>query len=139
MDWLLWDSLRFTILPWVVLSYDIMCQYKIKFWDRMWSQFGGGLWKHVLEDEGLGFSWLIPKFHLPAHIQGCWEIFNYNYEKWTGHTDGEGVERGWPQINSLAKSAREMTPGSWHDLLEDHVGDANWKKITGLGVYAHFE
>ena len=66
----------------------------------------------------------------------CWEIFNYNYEKWTGHTNGEGVECGWPQINSLAKSAREMTPGSWHDLLEDHIGDANWKKVTGFGEYA---
>ncbi len=53
----------------------------------------GAVWWWALETyEALGFSWLIPKFHLLAHIQACWEIFNYNYEKWTGHTDVESYD-----------------------------------------------
>ena len=35
-------------------------------------------------------TFTVPKFHLPAHIKTCWESFNYNFAKWTGHSDGEG-------------------------------------------------
>jgi hypothetical protein len=131
MDYFIWSSLRDTLLLWIVISYDIMCQYWIKFWQRMWNNFEG-VWVHVLENENLGFIRCIPKFHLPVHIIKCWEDFNFNFTRWTAHTDGESVERNWAPLNLLARSAKEMGPGAWRDLLEDHISDMNWKKVVGM-------
>jgi hypothetical protein len=78
---------------------------------------------------------LVPKFHLPAHIEKCQVNFSFNYTKGVGRTDGEAPERGWSKINGLAASAREMGPGSRRDTLEDHMGDSNWKKVVGMGKY----
>jgi hypothetical protein len=119
------------VLLGIVLSYDIMCQYFINLWKRAGSNFDSK-WT-ILEAATTIFIYLIPKFHLLAHIRKCWEEFNFNYHRWVGHTDGEGVERGWSRLNPLARSAREMGPGAWRDLLEEHMLYSNWKKITGLG------
>ncbi|KAG1879782.1 hypothetical protein F4604DRAFT_1679367 [Suillus subluteus] len=51
-----------------------------------------------------------------------------------GQTDGEAPECGWSNINPMASSTKEMGPGSWRDVLDDHFGDWNWKKVVGLGA-----
>ena len=30
---------------------------------------------------------------------------------------------------------KEMGPGSWHDTIDDHFGDWNWKKVISLGKF----
>jgi hypothetical protein len=124
-----WSNLRHTLVLYLVLSYDIMCQYSKHFWPRMQTRFPGSRFLNGL----VHFAWLVPKFHLPAHIRKCWEMFNYYYELFTGHTDGEGIERNWSDLNKLAGSVREMGPGSWRDTLDDHMGDLNWRKLIALG------
>jgi hypothetical protein len=131
MDYANYMSWRNTLLLWIVLSYDIMCQYWVNFWTRMTTHFDDKSGRLYSGD--VHFTPLIPKFHLPAHIKRCWEKFNFNFAKWTGHTDGEGVERGWSLLNRLKRSLKEMGPGAWRDTLEDHIGDSNWKKIGGFG------
>lgn len=42
--------------------------------------------------------------------------------------DGEAPECGWANINQVATSMKEMGPGSRKDVLNNHFGDANWKK-----------
>ena len=76
---------------------------------------------------------LVPKFHLLAHIESCQQSFSFNYVRFVGWTDGKAPERGWADLNGLAYSTREMGPGSRQDTLEDHLGDWNWKKITSMG------
>ena len=34
-------------------------------------------------------------------------------------------------------STREMGPGSRHDTLEDHFGNANWQKLVTLGMCSY--
>lgn len=133
MDYLVWSSFRDTLLLLFVLSYDIMCQYSINFWDRMGCNFGGRDWLFLTG--AVSFLWVVPKFHLPAHIRKCWEEYNFAFTRWTAHTDGESVERGWSLLNRLRRVLREMGPGAWRDTLEDHVGDHNWKKTFGLGGF----
>ena len=76
---------------------------------------------------------LVPKFHLPSHVEECNLAFSFNLTKGIGRTDSEAPERGWANINPAAQSTKEMGPGTRCDTLDDHFGDWNWKKIIRLG------
>lgn len=132
MDYLFYSSLRDTSLPRIVVSYDIACQWDRNFWARMSQKFPGG-W--AVNRGCVYLVFLVPKFHLPAHIKRCNIDYSFNYTKWVGRTDGEEVERGWARLNGLSYSTKEMGPGSRRDTIEDHMGYSNWRKVTGLGRY----
>ena len=78
---------------------------------------------------------LIPKFHLPAHILKCRADYSFNLTPCVGRTDGEAPKCGWSEANSMAASTREMGPGSCRDTLNDQFGDRNWGKIAKMGTY----
>jgi hypothetical protein len=80
-------------------------------------------------------TFVVPKFHLPAHIVACQRDFSFNLTPFVGHTEGEAPECGWADINGAAQSTKEMGPGSRRDTLDDHFGDWNWKKVAGLGEF----
>ncbi|KAJ7890976.1 hypothetical protein B0H14DRAFT_3428848 [Mycena olivaceomarginata] len=79
------------------------------------------------------FTFLVPKFHLPAHIEACNLKFSFHLTPEVGQTDGEAPERGWANANPLARSTKEMGPGSRRDTLDDHFNDWNHKKIIAMG------
>jgi hypothetical protein len=79
------------------------------------------------------FKFLVPKFHLLAHIEVCNLKFSFHLTRDVGQTDGEAPERGWANANPLARSTREMGPGARRDTLDDHFNDWNHKKIIVLG------
>jgi hypothetical protein len=80
------------------------------------------------------FHFLIPKFHLPAHIMACQTIFSFNFNCHVGRTDREAPKCGWSQVNAVATSTTEMGPGHRRDTLDDHFGDINWRKTTLMGM-----
>ena len=86
-----------------------------------------------LDAERFQFSYLVPKFHLPAHGESCQTSYSFNYTKGVGRTHGETVEQGWANINLAALSTREMGPGARHLALDDNWSGWNWKKILGMG------
>ncbi|KAF9463292.1 hypothetical protein BDZ94DRAFT_1321830 [Collybia nuda] len=131
MDYLYFTSLKDTPLVELVVSYDIACQWSVKLWDRM-GQYPQHL--HCGPSDKRSISFLVPKFHLPAHIMSCQTAFSFNFNLHVGCTDGEAPERGWSHINPVAMSTREMGPGSRQDTLDDHFGDWNWKKTTLMGI-----
>ncbi|EAU81022.1 hypothetical protein CC1G_10141 [Coprinopsis cinerea okayama7 len=77
---------------------------------------------------------MVPKFHLPAHIQSCRENFSLNFTPGAAITDGEGNERTFDYANRFAGSTREMRPGARIKLLNDVCNDWNWKKTTKYGT-----
>ncbi|KAG1809071.1 uncharacterized protein BJ212DRAFT_1448831 [Suillus subaureus] len=79
------------------------------------------------------YRFFVPKFHLAAHIAASQAVFLFNWSPHVGRTDREAPERGWADINHVAASMKEMAPGMCQDVLDDHFGDWNWKKVTGLG------
>ncbi|EDR12084.1 uncharacterized protein LACBIDRAFT_324502 [Laccaria bicolor S238N-H82] len=121
------ERVKDTDLVEVVVSYDIACQWSSDIWGRM-MKYPHTM--HVDHDDHTRFRFLIPKFHLPAHIKACQEKFSFNFNRHVGRTDGEAPERGWSHINPVAMSTREMGPGSRRDTLDDHFGNWNWKKTT---------
>ncbi|KAG1885233.1 hypothetical protein F4604DRAFT_1918904 [Suillus subluteus] len=111
------------------ISYDIACQWSKHLWTRM-SAFPHEY--HIKHDQK-SITFLVPKFHLPAHVAKCQSNFSFNFIKGVGRTDGEAPERGWADINPIATSTRKMGPGSRRDTLDDHFNDWNWKKICTMG------
>jgi KDZ transposase-like protein len=129
MDYFLLSSLRGLELSRIVISYDIACQWSRNL-KRCCSTYGPNM---ISDLPDLEITYMVPKFHLPAHITKCQEDFSFNFTPYVGRTDGESPERGWAAANAIANSTKEMGPGSRRDTLDDHFGDYNWRKITDLG------
>lgn len=117
-----------------MISYDIVCEWHKNVWER--SRILPPQLRLSSTVENVTF--LVPKFHLPAHITACTIKHSFNLTRHVGRTDGETPERGWANTNALATSTRESGPGSRRDTLDDHFNDWNWKKITGLGELVVF-
>ncbi|KAF8058561.1 hypothetical protein FPV67DRAFT_1565454 [Lyophyllum atratum] len=128
MDMIFLSSMAGVLLMWVVLSYDIACQYSKNFWTRL---------SHLPDD--LQFInmpriwWKVPKFHLPPHKPGCHGPYSLNYTQGVGRTDGEGVERNWAFLNGAAPSTSQMGPGARHDTLDDFMSYWNYRRTVDFG------
>jgi hypothetical protein len=134
MDYIFFSSLRNNKARCIVISYDVVCQWFKKLWHRM--KVIPHHWQ--VDHEGkTSVVFLIPKFHLPSHIQYCHNNFSWNLTKRVGRTDGECPERGWSVGDPLASSVREMGPGQRRDVIDGHIGDRNHKKVVGMGE--HFQ
>ncbi|KAF8429324.1 hypothetical protein L210DRAFT_3418879 [Boletus edulis BED1] len=130
MDYLVFSALRsFAPLQVLKVSYDIACQWHKHLWERM--KRVPDMW-HI-DQTSKDITFLVPKFHLPAHITECQWLFSFNLVRGVGRTDGETPERAWASINPAASSTKEMGPGSQWDVIDDHFGDWNWKKLVTLG------
>ena len=78
--------------------------------------------------------WLVPKFHLAAHVDACADCFSFNYTPLVGRTCGEMVESNWSPLVKRAASIREMGHGRRCDTLGDIMADWNYRKNTHAGV-----
>ncbi|KAL6303051.1 hypothetical protein BKA93DRAFT_818202 [Sparassis latifolia] len=130
MDYIFWSTVRqhspFEMID-IVASYDIACQWAKNIWTRF---------KHYRMSSNLlnrSFTFIIPKFHLPAHQELCHVAYSFNLLPWVAQTDGEGVEWGHATHNPYASSTKEMGPGSRRDILNDAFGNSNWRKVSNLG------
>jgi hypothetical protein len=131
MDYLFFSSLFYTTLISLVISYDICCQWSIHLWERM-LDFPS---LYHIDTTAIVSTFVVPKFHLPAHVSRCQTAFSFNFTRWVGRTDGEAPKRGWADINQAASSTKEMGPGSRRDTIDDYFGDWNWKKVVSMGKH----
>ncbi|KAJ7893529.1 hypothetical protein B0H13DRAFT_1625179 [Mycena leptocephala] len=129
MDYMFFRSLAGTDLVRFFVSYDIACQWHKNIAVHM-EKYSPEI---RLLPEGKFLTFLVPKFHLPAHIEACNLLYSFNLTPHVGQTDGEAPERGWANANPLATSTKEMGPGARRDALDDHFNDWNYKKILALG------
>ncbi|KAG2144545.1 hypothetical protein DEU56DRAFT_883917 [Suillus clintonianus] len=130
MDYIVFSALSaFASTPIVNFSYDIACQWHKELWRHV-STLPSQLQPNCTHT---AFNFFVPKFHIAAHIAACQTNFSFNWTPGVGRTDGEAPERGWADINRVAASTKEMGPGSRREVLDDHFGDWNWKKVTAFG------
>lgn len=129
MDYLFFSSTSQQGYVRLVMSYDIVCQWSVHIWSRMEAIPG----YMQIDREGKQFVFLVPKFHLPAHVERCQTSFSFNLTRGVGRTDGEAPERAWSNINALAPSAKQMGPASYRETIDDHFADWNHQRVTGLG------
>ena len=132
MDYALWSALMPSLkagVTRVLLSYDIGCQWHKNVQARLDSYTAFSLIK-VADFEY--WKVLIPKFHLEGHGTECHVLFNPACTKWAGRMDGERIESGWAQSNSMATWTRESGPFARRNILDDHWNAFNWSKLLGL-------
>ncbi|KAJ7877924.1 hypothetical protein B0H14DRAFT_3083043 [Mycena olivaceomarginata] len=121
MDFMLWKSLEHhDDIVQLYISYDIVCQWHKNIWQHL-AEYTPQL---CLRGTKRYYCWLIPKFHLPAHIEACNILFSFNLTPF-----------GWANANPLVSSTKEMGPGAQRNALDDHFNDWNHKKILGLGKF----
>ncbi|KAF7312981.1 CxC2 domain-containing protein [Mycena kentingensis (nom. inval.)] len=116
------------LLLWMIVSYDIVCQWIKKLLERV---------KALEPRFRIRVIWalvrfVIPKLHILGHIAKCRTRFSLLLLRGGAQTDGEGIERPWSNIRGVVASTRASGPGSRADQLDDHWGFWNWRKVIGL-------
>ncbi|KAK0227419.1 hypothetical protein EDD85DRAFT_958034 [Armillaria nabsnona] len=126
MDYIFCGRLQHLALHCVVVSYDINCQWLKKLWERM------DIYPMSMRPQQApaDFVYLIPKFHLPAHIPSCHMKYSFYKTLYVGETDSEAPEYRWSRLNPLPASLKVMGPGGYLDMLDDHISDYNYRKTT---------
>ncbi|KAF7970236.1 hypothetical protein HWV62_24724 [Athelia sp. TMB] len=130
IDFILFSVLFGLVVRWLVLSYDICCQYSRNLVKRS-RQLPASMQPadpKLLSEAKL----VIPKMHLHNHGESCQLNFNLNFLEHSAETDAEDPERFWSWENPGSMSTREMTDGARYEVLCDHVAAWNWGKITSF-------
>ncbi|KAL0564016.1 hypothetical protein V5O48_018041 [Marasmius crinis-equi] len=118
----------FSALTWVMLMYDICCQWIVKLDKRMTEWPAAAFVRRVLSViPGVG------KLHEPGHKQEEHQQYSLNYIRGAANTDGEAQERIWAEHNKLGNLTRTMGPGGRQDILEACFAFWNWLKYRGMG------
>ncbi|KAJ7129684.1 hypothetical protein C8R44DRAFT_872918 [Mycena epipterygia] len=120
MDFILFSALLNTVFYYLILSYDIACQYSKNFWTRMF---------HIPVSK-LRVWFKIPNFHILGHKEGCHAAYSFHWMWGAGRTHSETVEQNWEFTNGAASSTKMMGLGSCASTLEDLFGFHNWRRIV---------
>ncbi|KAJ6506511.1 hypothetical protein C8R45DRAFT_1050905 [Mycena sanguinolenta] len=115
MDFILFSAIFNVIIFYLILSYDIACQYGKNFWSRM-----PGLPSdmHLPASFPMDCVWFkVPNFHLPPHKPLCHSLFSFHWMWGAGRTHGETVEQNWEFTNGAAASTKMMGLGTRHATL----------------------
>lgn len=103
MDYIFATSLvlfGLTLLNTFLISYDIACQWSLLLLSRIVKINP----RTPILKEGAKSRFVVPKFHLPAHIPSCQTRFAFMFTPGAGLGDGEAPERGWAVTNPLGPS-----------------------------------
>jgi hypothetical protein len=111
----------------MALIYDVICEYGIHMDSRFLDHPGLSL------PEGLEVIKAIGLFHVHGHISECLHRYATTYIPFLGVIDGEILETLWAVINKIARSIRGATIAHRTEVLDDHMGDSNWKKTINIG------
>ncbi|KAF7331140.1 CxC2 domain-containing protein [Mycena sanguinolenta] len=128
MDFILFSAILNFILFYLILSYDIACQYGKKFWTRMSELPADMRLPSSFPTDRVWFK--VPNFHLPPHKPLCHSPFSFHWMWGAGRTHGETVEQNWEFTNGAAASTKMMGLGTRHATLEDLFGFHNWRRLV---------
>ncbi len=130
MDFIVLFTLMGATFTWLILSYDIACQWSQNLQEWMDTQHTEAM--QIPDEIFILICFVIPKFHIYGHGTACQDTYSLNTLRGVVQTDGEDPEHWWAHINPVSMSTRLMGPGSRHDTIDDHTGAWNWRKIVGL-------
>ncbi|KAK7053871.1 CxC2 domain-containing protein [Favolaschia claudopus] len=130
MDYILLSSVLGITAMYLAISYDIACQWRIKFPLRLKEMPE----KLRLDLASITVLFALPVWHAAAHERTCQVQNSLSYTVGVGRTDGEGVERVWSRLNPLAWATREKGRGGRADAIEDEVDFLNFEKNINLGM-----
>ncbi|KAJ7041928.1 hypothetical protein C8F04DRAFT_946399 [Mycena alexandri] len=127
MDYILLSAVKGFDGQELTLSYDIACQWKKNFKERM---------EHLPKELHIDLDAIdvdsgLPVWHALAHEELCAVLNSLNYIMGVGKTDGEGIERLWAFLNGCSYQTKEMGLGNRADTVEDKLDSHNFLKNLG--------
>jgi hypothetical protein len=130
MDFVVMVSLAGLTLLLLTISYDIACQWKIHFKERL----------EKLPDDmqlppDVKLQCALPVWHTGSHNDDCQNENSLSFKPGVGKSDGEGIERTWFRLNSAAAFMKDAGNGQRADTLEGMVNDHNFLKNVGQGEF----
>lgn len=132
MDYSLSEALKTTNMDgikYALCIYDIMCQYHVNLVRRFTEQSGLSLPDTLTIIKAIGL------WHVHGHKEECLYRFATTYIPGVGMVDGEILETLWSLLNRTSRSCRGMTTAHRAEVLDDHMGDSNWKKTINMGMH----
>ncbi|KAF8994209.1 hypothetical protein BDZ89DRAFT_1150195 [Hymenopellis radicata] len=109
-DFVLYTVLSRMGLKEVTVTYDIACQYKKHFHERI-----DALPTALRSLDIPELTWGLPVWHSNVHDVECEAAESVKYKVGVGKTDGKGPERVWALLNPMSYRTKEQQPG--HSLL----------------------
>ncbi|KAK6971927.1 CxC2 domain-containing protein [Favolaschia claudopus] len=129
MDFIVLSAVMGFALLLLMISYDIACQWKLNFKDRL-SNLPADM-RHTLD--GVKVQYALPVWHASSHNEDCQNENSLSFRVGVGKTDGEGVERTWSVLNPAAFSTKDAGGGVRADVLEGKIDNHNFLKNLGQG------
>ncbi|KAI0071621.1 hypothetical protein K474DRAFT_1686991 [Panus rudis PR-1116 ss-1] len=114
------------VLLLILMLYDVMCQYWIKFLFRIDKAVGLSIPANLDIHRGIGL------FHVHGHQKDCFARYAPTFIPGTGMLDGEIIETLWSVLNDTASSARAMSISHRQEYLDAHMYDSNYKKMIHM-------
>jgi Kyakuja-Dileera-Zisupton transposase len=130
MDYSLSEGLEnsnITGLKRVVLFYDVMCIYCKRLKLRMEES------DYLKLPLGIAILHGIGLFHVGGHVWECFSRFSPSFIPGAGQVDGEILESLWSVLNEISPSTQNATISGRVKMLDDHMGDSNFKKMLDIG------
>ncbi|KAJ7446067.1 hypothetical protein FB451DRAFT_1188832 [Mycena latifolia] len=126
MDFLFFSAVLNFALMYLVLSYDIVCQFS----KNIWGQMPELPEKYHLNIDPTFVQWMIPNFHAPGHKKGCHSPFSFHWLWGAGRTHRETVEQNWEFLNGAAALTKLMGLGAQFAALEGLFAFCNWRRLV---------
>ena len=129
MDYIFGSAIQGFKLLFILISYDIACQWFTNLFERMTEY-----WPTELQvPSTTKLIPAIPKLHEPMHEAANHQVYSLNYIPGVGQSDLECPVRVWAAHNIVGNATKTQGPGSRHDVLDDHFSFWNWLKYVGMG------
>ena len=119
----------------VVMTYDIMCKYKIYLHLRASSNPHCPLEERFLDRlrvESPEFIKKLNVYHQLGHKPECADDHSMRNTVNVGRMSGEDIKSSWAKTNKQQYSTREMDTGARRDCISSHMEAVNYEKIRTL-------
>jgi hypothetical protein len=130
MDYSICKALSYNMedIPVALVMYDIMCQYRVHFKERVENSPELSLPSSLELRMGIGL------FHIHGHQDSCLPRFSPSYIPGAKQVDGEIIETLWAPLNNISRSIRGMSLAHRQEVLDAHINHSNWKKLVQIGM-----
>ncbi|KAI9430467.1 hypothetical protein BJY52DRAFT_1161270 [Lactarius psammicola] len=128
MDYSICKALFYNMedIPVALVIYDIMCQYRVNFKERVAKSPGLSLSSSMELRTGIGL------FHIHGHQDSCLPCYSPSFIPGAKQVDGEIIKTLWAPLNNISRSLCGMTLAHWQEVLDAHMNHSNWKKMVHI-------
>ncbi|TRM64737.1 hypothetical protein BD626DRAFT_400204 [Schizophyllum amplum] len=132
MDFIFWSAIKGEQVANVMLTYDIGCQWKKNLMSRL-AKIPTNIQPQMRDGKPiLDIDVRLPVWHGNVHEIACRTANSMRYARGAGKPDGEGPERIWAAMNSMATATKEMGEGVRDGVIEGWSAHHNMGKNVGL-------